>query len=101
MQRSSGMNIANKLTSSSTIINIQNIEQVIIMRNKINYLTADNKNSTLQTIDIPVDETIKWNDIKNTQLTVQNRRQSRNNGTSHSRKEFTPSQTGTRHTSHS
>ena len=66
MQRSSATNIANKLTSSSTIINIQNIEQVIIMWNKINYLTADNKNSSLQTIDIPVDETIKWNDINKT-----------------------------------
>ena len=66
MQRVSAMNIANKLTSSSTIINIQKIEQVIIMWNKINYLTAVNKNSSLQTIDIPVDETIKWNDIKNT-----------------------------------
>ena len=31
MQRASTMNIANKLTSSSTIINIQKIEQVIIM----------------------------------------------------------------------
>ena len=64
MQQVSAMNIANKLTSSSTIINIQKIEQVIIMWNKINYLTAVNKNSSLQTIDIPVDETIKWNDIK-------------------------------------
>ena len=67
MQRASAMKIANKLTSPSTIINIQKIEQVIIMLNKINYLTADNKNSLLQTIDIPIDETIKWNDIKNTQ----------------------------------
>ena len=66
MQRASAMNIANKVTSSSTIINIQKIEQVIIMWNKINYLTADNKNSSLQTIDIPIDETIKWNDIKKT-----------------------------------
>ena len=66
MQRASAMNIANKLTSSSTIINIQKIEQVIIMWNRINYLTADNKNSSLQTIDIPIDEIIKWNDIKKT-----------------------------------
>ena len=36
------------------------------MWNKINYLTADNKNSSLQTINIPIDETIKWNDIKKT-----------------------------------
>ena len=64
IQRASAMNIANKMASSSTIINIQKIEQVIIMWNKINYLTADNKNLSLQTIDIPADETIKWNDIK-------------------------------------
>ena len=66
MQRASAMNITNKLTSSSIIINIQKIEQVIILWNKINYLIADNKNSSLQTIDIPVDETIKWNNIKET-----------------------------------
>ena len=66
MQKASTMNIANKMTSSSTIINIQKIEQVIIMWNKINYLTADNKNSSVQTIDIPIDKTIKWNDIKQT-----------------------------------
>ena len=65
MQRASTMNIANKLTSSSTTINIQKIEQVI-MWNETNYLTADNKTSSLQTIDIPVDETIKWNEIKKT-----------------------------------
>ena len=59
------MNIANKLTSPSTTINIQKIEQVI-MWNETNYLTADNKTSSLQTIDIPVDETIKWNEIKKT-----------------------------------
>ena len=66
MQRASAMNISNKMTSSSTIINIQKIEQVIIMWHKINYLTADNKNSSLQTIDIPIDKTIEWNDIKQT-----------------------------------
>ena len=36
------------------------------MWNKINYLTADNKNSSLQTIDIPIDKSIKWNEIKQT-----------------------------------
>ena len=66
IQRASAMNIANKMASSSTIINIQKIEQVIIMWNKINYLTADNKNSSLQTIDIPIDKSIKWNEIKQT-----------------------------------
>ena len=64
MQRTSAMNITNKLISSSTIINIQKIKQVIIMWKKINYLTIDNNKLFLQTIDIPVDQTINWNDIK-------------------------------------
>ena len=36
------------------------------MWNKINYLTSEKKNSSLQTIDIPVDANINWNDIKKT-----------------------------------
>ena len=64
MQRASVMNIEDKLTSYSTIINIQTIKQVIIMWNKINYLTSDNKSASLQTIDIPVDENINLNYIK-------------------------------------
>ena len=66
MLRASAMNIENKMTNSSTIINIQKIEQVILMWNKINYLTSEKKNSSLQTIDIPVDANINWNDIKKT-----------------------------------
>ena len=38
------------------------------MWNKINYLTVDNKKLSLQTIDIPVDEIIKWNDLKTLNL---------------------------------
>ena len=35
------------------------------MWNKINYVTTkNNKHSSLQTIDIPMDENINWNDIK-------------------------------------
>ena len=34
------------------------------MRNKINYLTLDKTKLSIQTIDIPVDENINWNDIK-------------------------------------
>ena len=34
------------------------------MWNKINYLTSDKTKSSIQTIDIPVDENINWNDIK-------------------------------------
>ena len=66
------MNIENKVTNSSAILNIQKMEQVILMWNKINYLTSDKTKSSIQTIDIPVDENINWNDIKNPQLTIQN-----------------------------
>ena len=59
------MNIENKVTHSSTIINIQNIEQVILMWNKINYLTSDKTKYSIQTIYIPVDENINLIDIKN------------------------------------
>ena len=59
------MNIENKVTHSSTIINLQNIERVILMWNKINYLTSDKTKYSIQTIYIPVDENINWNDIKN------------------------------------
>ena len=34
------------------------------MWNKFNYLTSDNNKFSIQTIDIPVDENINWNDIK-------------------------------------
>ena len=66
------MNIENKVTHSSTIINLQNIEQVILMWNKINYLTSDKTKSSIQTMDIPVEENINWNNIKKTQFTIQN-----------------------------
>ena len=72
IQRSSAMNIENKVTNSSTIINIQKIEQVILMWKHINHLTSDKAKSSIQTIDIPVDENINWNDIKKTQITIQN-----------------------------
>ena len=65
------MNIENKISNSSTIIKIQKIEQVILIRNKINYITSNKTKSSIQTIDIPVDVNINWNDIKNPQLTTQ------------------------------
>ena len=64
LQRASAINIENKVTNSLTILNIQKIEQVILMWNKFNYLTSDNNKFSIQTIDIPVDENINWNDIK-------------------------------------
>ena len=38
------------------------------MWNKINYLTSNKKKSSIQIIDIPVDENINWNDIKQPNL---------------------------------
>ena len=72
LQRASVMNIENKVTNSSAILNIQKMEQVILMWNKINYLTSDKTKSSIQTMDIPVEENINWNNIKKTQFTIQN-----------------------------
>ena len=38
------------------------------MWKNINHLTSDKAKSSIQTIDIPVDENINWNDIKKTKL---------------------------------
>ena len=43
LQRVSAINIENKTDNSSTIINIQKIEHVILIWNKFNYLTSDKK----------------------------------------------------------
>ena len=45
--------------------NLQRIEQTIMMWRTINYLTRKEDESSSQTIDIPEDSSIKWNDIKN------------------------------------
>ena len=66
MQRAPAMNLESKLFSSKTITKIQKIEQVIIMWKTIKYLTLEKNHSSLQTIDIPVGENIKWNKIKQT-----------------------------------
>ena len=44
MQQASVMKNENRLTSPLTIVKIQKIEQIIIIWNKIKYLTSDNKN---------------------------------------------------------
>ena len=58
------MNLENKLASSKTIINIQKIEKIIKMWKKIRFLTGNITQAQLQTLDIPEDETIGWNEIK-------------------------------------
>ena len=64
LQRASAMNLENKSESSKTIINIQKIEKIIKMWKKIRFLTENITHAQLQTLDIPEDETIGWNDIK-------------------------------------
>ena len=49
-------------------MNIQKIEQLINMWKIIKYLTLDTFNSSLQTIDIPVDKVINWRYKRKTQL---------------------------------
>ena len=63
-ERSPALNIRNRSSSAQTIINIQKIEQVIKMWKTIKYVTINKNNASLKIVDIPVDGTIKWSDIK-------------------------------------
>ena len=62
--RASIVNIAKKSSFEKIILNIQKIEHIIKMWKRIKYITSNEKKSYIQTINIPCDETIKWNDIK-------------------------------------
>ena len=64
MQRILAMNFENKLNCSKTIINIQKIKNTIKMWKNIRFLTGNFTNAQLQTLDIQVDKSIGWNDIK-------------------------------------
>ena len=66
LTRASVMNLENRNQDSNTIINIQRIEQTIKMWRTINYLTRHTKSPSLQTIAIPEDSSISWNERKNT-----------------------------------
>ena len=47
------------------------------MWKKINHLTKPKHNNAIHTIDIPVDSSVGWNDIKKTQKSaIQNNRRS-------------------------
>ena len=63
-ERASALNIRNKSSSAQTIINIQKIEQVIKMWRTIKYVTGNKQNASLKIIDIPVNGTVKWSEIK-------------------------------------
>jgi len=58
------MNIAQKKYSEKIIINLIKIEQIIKMWKKINHLTKPKHNNAIHTIDILVDSSVGWNDIK-------------------------------------
>ena len=64
LQRASAMDIANNTTARNTIININKIEQIIKMWKVIQYTTSIKSNSSIQTIDVPIDTSIPWNNIK-------------------------------------
>ena len=64
LQRASAMDIANNTTARNTIININKIEQIIKMWRVIQYTTSIKSNSSIQTIDVPTDTSIPWNNIK-------------------------------------
>ena len=64
VERTSVLNIRNKSSSTQTIINIQKIEQVIKMWRTIKYVMVNKQNTSLKTINIPVDGTVKWSNIK-------------------------------------
>ena len=64
LNRASAANLENRKQDEKTILNLQRIEQTIMMWRTINYLTRTEDESSSQTIDIPEDSSIKWNDIK-------------------------------------
>ena len=49
---------------TKTIINTKNIDKVIIMWRKMEYLTINSQKTYLRTIEISADKSIRWNDIR-------------------------------------
>ena len=64
------MDIANNKAAKNTITNINKIEQIIKMWKVIQFTTSKRTNSSIQTIDIPTDSSIPWNNIKGTKNVV-------------------------------
>ena len=58
------MEIANNKTARNTIININKIEIIIKVWKVIQFTTSTKTNSSIQTIHIPNDTSIPWNNIK-------------------------------------
>ena len=70
IQRASAMDIANNKAARNTITNIKKIEQIIKMWKIIQFTKSKRTNSSIQTIDIPTDSSIPWNNIKGTKNVV-------------------------------
>ena len=64
LQRASAMDLASNKTARNIIININKIEQIIKMWKVIQFTTSTTSNSSIQTIDVPTDTSIPWNNIK-------------------------------------
>ena len=64
------MDIANNKAARNTITNINKIEHIIKMWKVIQFTTSKRTNSSIQTIDIPSDSSIPWNNIKGTKNAV-------------------------------
>ena len=58
------MDITNNKTTRNTIRNMNKIEQIIKMWKVIQFTTSKKSNSSIQTIDVPTDTSIPWNNIK-------------------------------------
>ena len=58
------MDIAYNKAARNTIININKIEQIIKMWKVIQLTTSKITNSSTQTIDIPTNTSIPWNNIR-------------------------------------
>ena len=64
LQRASTIDIANDKTAKYTRININKIEQIIKIWKVIQFTTSKTTNSSIQTIDVPTNTSIPWNNIK-------------------------------------
>ena len=64
LARVAAKKLENKSSEAKKIITTQRIELTIKIWRTIDYLTKSQTIQNLQTIDIPEDESIKWNDIK-------------------------------------
>ena len=58
------MKVVNYKAATNTIININKIEETIKMQKIIQFTTSKNITNSIQTINIPTDLSISWNNMK-------------------------------------